>query len=61
MANDHGYAAIKIEEIGLYVRDTYDFLNAGDDQLLGYWSKNGVLRTRDRRLLLRQAELHRRG
>ncbi|WP_349572227.1 DUF6402 family protein [Azotobacter salinestris] len=44
MANDHGYAAIKIEEIGLYVRDTYDFLNAGDDQLLGYWSKYGVLR-----------------
>lgn len=44
MANDHGYPAIEIEEIGLYVRDTYDFLNIGDDQLLGYWSKKGVQR-----------------
>ncbi|MFC0667495.1 hypothetical protein E0E54_09405 [Azotobacter chroococcum] len=44
MASDYGYAAIKIEEIGLYVRDTYDFLNVGKDQLLGYWSKRGVIR-----------------
>lgn len=44
MANDHGYPAIEIEEIGLYVRDTYDFLNVDGDQLLGYWSKQGVIR-----------------
>ncbi|MGB4074355.1 DUF6402 family protein [Pseudomonas sp.] len=44
MANDHGYPAIEIEEIGLYVRDTYDFLNVDGDQLLGYWSKQGVTR-----------------
>lgn len=44
IANDHGFPAIKIEEIGLYVRDTYDFLNFEDDQLLGYWSKRGVVR-----------------
>jgi hypothetical protein len=39
-----GQAAIEIKEIGLYVRDTYDFLNARTDQLLGYWQKNGVIR-----------------
>lgn len=44
MANHFGYPAIEIEEIGLYVRDTYDFLNVGGDQLLGYWSKKGVTR-----------------
>lgn len=44
LANDHGLPAIKIEEIGLYVRDTYDFLNVEDDQLLGYWNKSGVIR-----------------
>lgn len=44
MANDHGYPAIEIEEIGLYVRDTYDFLNTDGDQLLGYWNKEGVIR-----------------
>lgn len=44
IANDHGFPAIEIEEIGLYVRDTYDFINVGDDQLLGYWSNQGVLR-----------------
>ncbi|MBX8469981.1 hypothetical protein K5E37_13100 [Pseudomonas sp. RIT778] len=42
--NDHGFPAIEIEQVGLYVRDTYDFLNAGDDQLLGYWSPEGVIR-----------------
>jgi hypothetical protein len=41
---DQGYPAIQILEIGLYVRDTYDFLNTGPDQLLGYWSKRGVIR-----------------
>lgn len=44
MANHHGLPAIEIEEIGLYVRDTYDFLNIKGDQLLGYWSKQGVIR-----------------
>jgi hypothetical protein len=42
--NDHGFPAIEIEQVGLYVRDTYDFLNAGDDQLLGYWAPEGVTR-----------------
>jgi hypothetical protein len=44
MANDLGYPAIEIEEVGLYVRDTYDFLNVDGDQLLGYWNKKGVIR-----------------
>lgn len=44
LSNDHGFPAINIEEIGLYVRDTYDFLNMDDDQLLGYWSRKGVIR-----------------
>jgi hypothetical protein len=44
MANDHGFPAIEIEEIGLYVRDTYDFLNVDGDQLLGYWNKKAVIR-----------------
>jgi hypothetical protein len=39
----NGFPAIEISEIGLYVRDTYDFLNQqGKDQLLGYWSDTGV-------------------
>ncbi len=42
LSNDYGFPAIKIEEIGLYVRDTYDFLD--DDQLLGYWNRKGVIR-----------------
>ncbi len=44
IANDHGFPAIEIEEVGLYVRDTYDFLNTDGDQLLGYWNKQGVIR-----------------
>lgn len=44
ISNDHGYPAIQILEIGLYIRDTYDFLNVGPDQLLGYWSNSGVIR-----------------
>ncbi|WP_373386821.1 DUF6402 family protein [Pseudomonas alcaligenes] len=43
-ASDHGFPAIEIEEIGLYVRDTYDFLNIDGDQLLGYWNRPGVIR-----------------
>ncbi|WP_339513671.1 DUF6402 family protein [Pseudomonas sp. RL_15y_Pfl2_60] len=43
--SDHlGYPAIQIYEIGLYIRDTYDFLNFGSDQLLGYWNHSGVIR-----------------
>lgn len=38
-------ATLTIEEIGCYVRDTYEFLNEdGDDQLLGYWNHDGVVR-----------------
>nr|WP_277344720.1 DUF6402 family protein [Pseudomonas fulva] len=34
---------IVIDEIGLYVRDTYDFLNSGgEDQFLGYWNETDV-------------------
>ena len=44
IANHHGFPAIEIDEIGLYVRDTYDFLNVEGDQLLGHWSKKGVIR-----------------
>jgi hypothetical protein len=44
ISNDRGFSTIEIEQIGLYARDTYDFLNAGDDQLLGYWSPEGVIR-----------------
>ncbi|WP_339456221.1 DUF6402 family protein [Pseudomonas sp. EA_65y_Pfl1_P120] len=42
--NDYGFPAIEVEQVGLYVRDAYDFLNVGDDQLLGYWSEQGVIR-----------------
>ena len=38
-----GYPTIEISEIGMYLRDTYDFLNVnGEDQLLGYWNETGV-------------------
>ncbi len=40
-----GYSVIEIDEIGFYVRDTYDFLNSKDeDQPLGYWSSEGVIK-----------------
>jgi hypothetical protein len=39
-----GFPAIEIDELGLYVRDTFEFTNTGKDQPLGYWSKKGVLR-----------------
>ncbi|AMO78592.1 DUF6402 family protein [Pseudomonas citronellolis] len=42
--NDNGWPAIFIDEIGLYIRDSYDFLNVGDDQLLGYWNREKVIR-----------------
>lgn len=34
-----GFSIININRIGLYIRDTYDFL---DEQKLGYWSREGV-------------------
>ncbi|OJT17392.1 hypothetical protein BO221_45575 [Archangium sp. Cb G35] len=41
----HGYPTIEISEVGMYLRDTYDFLNKkGQDQLLGYWNKTGVIK-----------------
>ena len=41
-SNYQGFARIEIDEIGLYVRDTYDFINDdGDDQFLGYWNHSG--------------------
>jgi len=44
--DDLGQACIEISEIGLYVRDTYDFMNeAGkEDQPLGYWCEKGVIK-----------------
>ncbi|EOC1475067.1 hypothetical protein ACI1AG_004107, partial [Cronobacter turicensis] len=35
---------ILIDELGWYVRDTYDFINDESDQLLGYWGWAGVKR-----------------
>jgi hypothetical protein len=44
-ADLNGYPAIEISEVGMYLRDTYDFLNKkGQDQLLGYWNKTGVIK-----------------
>lgn len=40
--NYKGFAKIEIDEIGLYVRDTYDFINDDDDQFLGYWNDSGA-------------------
>lgn len=34
-----GFMRLEIKELGLYVRDTYEFMNDGDDQLLGYWGR----------------------
>jgi hypothetical protein len=44
-ADLHGYPTIELSEVGMYVRDTYDFLNKkGQDQLLGYWNRTGVIK-----------------
>lgn len=43
-ADRGGFAWLVVNEIGLYVRDTYDFNNDGGDQLLGYWCDDGVRR-----------------
>lgn len=39
-----GFMRLEIKELGLYVRDTYEFMNDGDDQPLGYWGENGVIK-----------------
>lgn len=36
-------STIFIDEVGMYLRDTYDFNNKGGDQFLGYWNYDGVL------------------
>lgn len=42
---DHqGFTHLRINELGLYIRDTYEFMNDGDDQPLGYWGWDGVLK-----------------
>ncbi|WP_260602104.1 DUF6402 family protein [Cronobacter sakazakii] len=45
VSNDKdGLYRIEINQIGLYVRDTYEFMNDGDDQPLGYWGWHGVIK-----------------
>lgn len=40
-----GYPAIEISTVGLYLHDSYDFVNDGaKDQRLGLWSERGVLK-----------------
>ncbi|WP_114191659.1 DUF6402 family protein [Edaphovirga cremea] len=39
-----GFFKMEISEIGLYVRDTYEFMNDGDDQPLGYWGWDNVFK-----------------
>lgn len=39
-----GFMRLEIKELGLYVRDTYEFMNDGDDQPLGYWGEKGVIK-----------------
>ena len=40
----NGFFRIEINKIGLYVRDTYEFMNDGDDQPLGYWGGDNVIK-----------------
>ncbi|EOC1487803.1 hypothetical protein ACI1AK_004167 [Cronobacter sakazakii] len=45
VSNDKdGLYRIEINQIGLYVRDTYEFMNDGDDQPLGYWGWHGGIK-----------------
>lgn len=39
-----GFMRLEIKELGLYIRDTYEFMNDGDDQPLGYWGEKGVIK-----------------
>ena len=38
----NGTHQVKIEKLGFYIKDTYDF---NDDQALGYWSDEGVTKS----------------
>ncbi|MEG5333739.1 DUF6402 family protein [Enterobacter ludwigii] len=42
--DQRGFMRLEIRELGLYVRDTYEFMNDGDDQPLGYWGECGVIK-----------------
>ncbi|EBG5616637.1 hypothetical protein FI206_20550 [Salmonella enterica subsp. enterica] len=44
ISHDNGYVKLEINELGFYIRDTYEFMNDGKDQLLGYWGENGVVK-----------------
>jgi len=46
VAQKGAQSTIFIDEIGMYLRDTYDFNNKGGDQFLGYWNYDGVLYSR---------------
>lgn len=38
-------ATLRVDEVGCYIRDTYEFLNeSSKDQFLGYWSSEGVVK-----------------
>ncbi len=39
-----GFMRMEIRELGLYIKDTYEFMNDGDDQPLGYWGECGVIK-----------------
>ncbi|WP_426712929.1 DUF6402 family protein [Cronobacter muytjensii] len=39
-----GFMRLEIKELGLYIRYTYEFMNDGDDQPLGYWGEKGVIK-----------------
>ncbi|ELY7390570.1 hypothetical protein SOJ80_000735 [Cronobacter universalis] len=43
-SDNDGFYRIEINQIGLYVRDTYEFMNDGNDQPLGYWGWHGVIK-----------------
>lgn len=42
--DSNGFIKLEINELGMYVRDTYEFMNDGDDQPLGYWGFKGVIK-----------------
>ena len=42
--DDNGFFKLQIFELGFYVRDTYEFMNDGHDQPLGYWGFKGVIK-----------------
>ena len=38
-----GRTVFLVKAVGVYIKDTYDFVNGSYDEPLGVWSKNGVL------------------